>query len=188
MNYFISMFMDDELKLDEKIEFVNRVHKEEDFYEESLIFLEQEKLIRSDPVAVIPSMRFEKAKRWLPDISFPFKPFRILALSGAIACIILLLSVFPLQEDAAASISHRFVLYEPEVSKVEISGSFTDWKALPLKRIGSSGYWQIDLDIPQGEHRYTYILEEGERIADPTILTREQDDFGGLNSILFVET
>jgi 1,4-alpha-glucan branching enzyme len=72
------------------------------------------------------------------------------------------------------------------VDKVEISGSFIDWKVLPLSKVGSSGYWQIELKVPEGEHRYTYIIGDGLRIADPTILTREQDDFGGENSILFV--
>ena len=186
MNYIISMFIDNELGLDEKIEFVNRVHKEEDLYKESLTLLDQEKLIRSDPIAALPPMRYNNTKRWKLDIPI-FKPFRILALSGAVAAIILLLSIFPIEKNHVTSISHRFVIYKPGVSKVEISGSFTAWKALQLKRIGSSGYWQINLDIPEGEHRYTYILEEGERITDPTILTREQDDFGGLNSVLLVE-
>lgn len=186
MNYFISMFMDHELDLDEKIEFVSRVHKEKEFYEESLELLGQEKLIRSDPVTVIPQMQFNKTKGWLPDIPI-FRPFGLGTLAGAIATFILLFSIFSFEKESVPSISHRFVIYEPDVSKVEISGSFTDWDVLPLKRIGASGYWQINLDIPQGEHRYTYILEEGERISDPTILTREQDDFGGSNSILFVE-
>jgi hypothetical protein len=180
------MFMDNELGLDEKIVFINRINKEKGFYNESLELLEQEKVIRSDPVTVIPQMRFKKAKRWLPDMSL-FRPFGLGTLAGAFAAIILLFSIFSFEKESVPSISHRFIIYEPGVSKVEISGSFTGWDVLPLKRIGSSGYWQINLDIPQGEHRYTYILEEGERIADPTILTREQDDFGGSNSILFVE-
>jgi len=45
MNYFISMFMDNELALDEQIEFVKKVHKDEEFYHESMELLEQEKLI-----------------------------------------------------------------------------------------------------------------------------------------------
>jgi len=184
MNHFISMFIDDELDLGNKIEFVEKVHDDEDFYSESLDLLKQEKLIRLDPVAKVPSVQFKEKKRWF---DFPMlNPFGLIASVGTIAAILLLL-IFPFKENATASIFHRFVIYEPEVSKVEISGSFTDWKVLPLKRIGSSGYWQIELDIPQGEHRYTYILEERERVADPTILTREQDDFGGENSILFVE-
>ena len=191
MRHFISMFIDNELDLEDKIEFVHRVHEEEDFYDESLSFLEQEKLILSDPVEVFPNVQFEKAKKWLPGISL-FRPFGLLSLSGAIACLILLFAIFSLEKSYidkgdTPSTYHRFVLYEPEVNKVEITGSFTDWKAVPLKRIGSSGYWQINLEVSQGEHRYTYILEENKTIVDPTIMAREQDDFGGLNSVLFVE-
>jgi hypothetical protein len=185
MKYLISMFIDDEMDLDEKIGFVKKVHEEDDFYDESLELLEQEKLIRSTPVDSVPLIRPKEKKSWF-DL-FLLRPYRLLAPAGAMAAVIILL-IFSLQEEAPVSINHRFIIYEPEVSKVEISGSFTDWKVLQLKRIGSTGYWQIELDIPKGEHRYTYILEERERVADPTILTREQDDFGGENSVLFVET
>jgi len=98
---------------------------------------------------------------------------------------IFMLSLSPLHKDTVSTQPHRFVIYNPGASKVEISGSFIDWEVKPLTRIGASGYWQIEMDIPKGEHRYTYIVG-GERVADPTILAREQDDFGGENSILFV--
>jgi len=184
MKYLISMFMDNEMGLEEKIEFVKKVRDEDDFYDESLELLEQEKLIRMAPVDRVPLVRYKEKKRGF-DLSL-FKPFRLLASAGVMAAFIIFF-IFSIQEKAPVSIHHRFIIYEPEVSKVEISGSFTNWKVLQLKKIGSTGYWQIELNIPQGEHRYTYILEERERVADPTILTREQDDFGGENSVLFVE-
>jgi hypothetical protein len=56
-----------------------------------------------------------------------------------------------------------------------------------MKRVGTSGYWEVTLDLPEGEHRFSYILEGNRRLADPTILTREHDDFGGENSILEVK-
>ncbi|UCD87106.1 MAG: glycogen-binding domain-containing protein, partial [Desulfobacterales bacterium] len=60
-------------------------------------------------------------------------------------------------------------------------------KMIPMNRAGSSGYWEVTLDVAQGEHRFTYILDGHQRFADPTILIREQDDFGGENSILLVD-
>ena len=81
---------------------------------------------------------------------------------------------------------HRFVLYQPEVKKVEITGSFLDWSAVPMKKSGTSGYWEAVLEIPAGEHRICYIIEGNRRIPDPTISIREKDDFGGENSILAV--
>jgi 1,4-alpha-glucan branching enzyme len=88
----------------------------------------------------------------------------------------------------ARTFPHRFVIYQPEVEKVEIAGSFTQWQTVPMNRIGSSGYWDLILDLPRGEHRFTYLLEGNRRIVDPTVPTREKDDFGGENSVLSVES
>ena len=182
MNYYISMFIDNELGLDEKIEFVKSVHEDKEVYEESLELLEQEKLLTSEVLTIAPAFALKEKKNWFSFLSI--KPL-MYASVGAMAVIMVLL-MFPVQKNSVSLLPHRFVIYRPDVSKVEISGSFTDWEVLPLSRIGSSGYWQIELNVPQGEHRYTYIVGGEERVADPTILTREQDDFGGENSILFV--
>ena len=55
-----------------------------------------------------------------------------------------------------------------------------------MKRIGNSGYWELNLPVISGEHRFAYILNGDARIADPTLPAREADDFGGVNSILNV--
>ena len=55
-----------------------------------------------------------------------------------------------------------------------------------MEKIDGSGYWEISLNIADGEHRFTYILDGSERFADPTARMREQDDFGGENSILSI--
>ena len=182
MNYYISMFIDNELGLDDKIEFVKSVHEDKATYEESLELLEQEKLLTTGIFNKAPAFAIKEKKNWLSFLNV--KPLAYASV-GAMAVLIVLL-MMPVQKNAVASLPHRFIIYKPDVSKVEISGSFTDWKVLPLSRIGSSGYWQIELNVPEGEHRYTYIVGGEERVADPTILTREQDDFGGENSILLV--
>jgi 1,4-alpha-glucan branching enzyme len=79
-----------------------------------------------------------------------------------------------------------FIIYRPDISKAEISGSFTGWQPRTMNRIGDSGYWEVELALPGGEHRFSYILEGRRHIADPTVLIREKDDFGGENSILSV--
>ena len=81
---------------------------------------------------------------------------------------------------------NRFVIYRPDVTRAEITGSFTDWQRIPMQAVGSSGYWEIVLALPEGEHRFSYILNGHGSYPDPTILTREQDDFGGQNSVIFV--
>lgn len=182
MEYYISMFIDNELGLDEKIEFLKNIHEDKDAYKDAVELLEQEKLLKSDLPACSPVVEYKEKRNWFAFLNF--KPVIALAsAAAAVAIFVLLLS--PFHKDAISNQPHRFIIYNPSASKVEISGSFIDWKVVPLSRIGSSGYWQIELDIPKGEHRYTYIVG-GERVADPTILAREQDDFGGENSILFV--
>ena len=95
--------------------------------------------------------------------------------------------VFFMPPHKEMEVTNRFVIFRPDVNQAEIAGTFTDWNRLPMKRIGSTGYWEITLPLPTGEHRFTYILEGNNRFADPTILPREKDDFGGENSIIRVE-
>jgi hypothetical protein len=181
MDPTVSQFIDDELSLDEKIEFVERVHEDRTFMDESIELLRQEKLIRADVVDRIPALEFKTRRRLFSPM---LQPMGLLASALGLALVILLVH-WPSQ--VSTPISHRFVIYRPDVSQVEITGTFTEWKRIPMNRIGSSGYWEITLDLPKGEHRFTYMLEGHQRFADPTILAQEQDDFGGKNSVLVLE-
>ena len=189
MNNSISMFIDNELDLDEKIDFLQKIHAEKGFFEESIDLLNQEKILRSDVVSLVPIVTFEKERRFF-IFRYLTPIFRVVEV-GAIAAIIIFF-VFTFQwgkNDAPISnaISKRFVIYQPEASSVQISGSFTNWNNVPLKMDGTSGYWEIELDVPKGENKYVFILGENKKIADPTILMREKDDFGSENSVLVVE-
>jgi hypothetical protein len=180
-NYLISMFIDDELDLDNKIEFVETVHENRDFKDETIDFLQQEKMVRADVVDHLPDVKFpQKEKLGLPL----WRPLTIFASGLAAALILVAFFIHPAKEPLSAA--HRFVIYQPGAEQVEIAGSFTGWHTLPMNRAGNSDYWEITLDVPAGEHRFSYILEGDRRLADPTILSRERDDFGGENSILEV--
>jgi len=184
MNYFASMYIDNELDLDEKVEFLKTIREDDALYTESLDLLEQEKFLRSDMVPVFPRVQFKEKKRW-----FVLPAFRPMAwAASACAAAVVVLAVFLVQSYtvpvSGSASPYRFVIYKPDVNDVEISGSFTDWKVLPLKKVGTTGYWEIELTVPKGEHRYTFILEKEKRIADPTVFAKERDDFGGENSIL----
>jgi hypothetical protein len=186
MNYIISMFIDNELGLHEKAEFLKKIRVDDDLYEESIALLEQEQMIRSDVELAVPALHFIKKQRWyrLPTL-LTIRPFSFLTSAGAMAMVVALL-LLNFHTNPISSVPYRFVIYKPDVNNVEISGSFTDWQVLPLKKVGSTGYWEIELDVPKGEHRYAFILEKEQRIADPTVFAREMDDFGGENSILFM--
>ena len=180
-DYLISSYIDDELDLDEKIEFVETVHEQVAFKDEAVDLLHQEKQVRGEVVDRVPAVALTEKHR--SAISF-WRPAGIFA-AGLAAVLLVMFFVTP-QPEQVMSATHRFVLYQPDASRVEITGSFLDWQAVPMKKTGTSGYWEAVLEVPAGEHRLCYILEGGRRIPDPTIPIREKDDFGGENSILAV--
>ena len=184
-DYFISMFIDDELELEEKIEFVEAIHNDEEFKNQNIDLLEQEKLIRNDgglsmaPMAMPVKVELQpQFKFWLPS------------LAGFSTACILLVGIFMLWNTPVKNVAdlHRFVIYQPGVTQAKIVGSFTGWSPVAMKKIGDSGYWSVSIDLPSGEYRYSYLLEDGRQIADPTVLAKEYDDFGGENSIIRVSS
>ena len=177
----ISLYIDDELSLDDKIDFVETVYDNKHFRDDILDLLRQEKLIRSDVVEKMPALSIrEPIAPWHLRL---FRPVAALA-AGLAAAAVLFVVFLPPQQPSLRP--YRFVIYQPEAERVELAGSFSGWKKIPLKPAGSSGYWEITLELSEGDHRFSYIIEGNLRLADPTIAVRETDDFGGENSILAV--
>ncbi len=184
MDYLSSMYIDNEMDLDEKKLFVEKVRSDQAFYTQTLNLLAQEQLVRRQP-----DMRdLTSEQRWRPPVWQSlkrfFKPLGF-ATAGFTVAVLMLFSV--IQQPVPPLCSNRFVLFEPAAAQVELAGSFTGWQRISMQRIGSSGYWEIDLPVPSGEHRFAYILDGNRRISDPTLPASEKDDFGGENSILSVE-
>jgi len=181
-DHLISLYIDDELDLDDKIVFVETVHGDETFKEDAVNLLQQEKLIRAEVVDRMPVIQIREEPR-----SWHLKLFRPLAAlsAGLAAAAILWLTLWPSPEPSLRT--WRFVIYQPDAQGVELAGSFSSWKRIPLKHAGNSGYWEVTLELPEGDHRFSYIIEGSRRMADPTITVRETDDFGGENSILTVK-
>lgn len=184
-DYLISMFVDNELDLDEKIEFVEIVHENKIFKDETVDLLEQEKLLHTDMVTAILEMSIPEPMPEHDQKSGWFRPW-LSPLAGFATAMALVAGLFFLRPTPVPSQEelHRFVIYRPNADQAEIVGTFTDWSPVALEKIGNSGYWAITLKLPAGEYRYSYLVEDGRQIADPTVLTREQDDFGGENSII----
>lgn len=181
----ISMFIDDEMDLDEKIEFVEQVHTDAALKASTIDFLHLEKDLRGDVVAQVPKVCVP-ARKTAPRV---FRPVHLAAASLAAAAALLIFLFWPAHQEAPMpNEPYRFVLYRPDVAEAAIAGDFTCWGQVPLQRIGSSGYWEITLNLPRGEHRYIFILSGTTRVPDPTVMTREKDDFGGENSILMTGT
>jgi len=181
MENLISLFIDDELKLDEKPVFVKKIHRDPSFYTETMNFLAQERMLRGEVAVRTPQAAIGLAPGWRRHLRGFFRP---VAAAVAAACLVLWLMMPATRQPEI--FSNRFVIYQPAAASVDIAGSFTDWERVPLRKIGDSGYWEITMKLTAGEHRFTYILEGHRSYADPTILAVEEDDFGGRNSILHV--
>lgn len=186
----ISLYIDDELNLDQKIEFVATVHEDCVFTEEALALLRQEQRVRGALVlpGLLPDMPpkplVKEPHGWL--LPLWLRPVAVLAIA-----ILIVGSVFTFLPRSPAlpptqNMLYRFVVYLPQSTQAKIVGTFTDWKPVSMEQVGTSGYWTLTIPVSGGEHRYSYLVEEGKQIADPTVLTREQDDFGGENSVIEV--
>jgi hypothetical protein len=183
--HFISMFMDNELDLDEKIKFVEIVHSDSAYKAETVDLIRQEKELRLRPVGAVPHFvadpsSHQRRFRWLRPV------LAGLSCVAVIAFLWISLVPFTPEDVKQAFKSHRFIIYQPNIKSAQITGSFTDWQPQEMNSIGTSGYWEIEIELFSGEHRFAYILNRRKRIPDPTVPIREKDDFGGENSILSI--
>lgn len=185
------MYIDNELSLDEKILFINHVYGNKTYTDDAVSMLEQEK--------ILSAALNQHAPETAVDLSSASRPMHSLGLAVA-ACVLLVLSFLaganftprsmglPQTASIPATVQHRFVILQQESVQVEIIGSFTNWQKVPLIPSGSEGYWEITMDVPYGEHRYSFIVDGTELLPDPTVAAREPDDLGAINSILSVES
>lgn len=189
MDYLSSMYIDNELNLEEKVQFLEKIRSEEEFFQETVALLDQEKLLRTQPEKL--KLLIPAETRIRPDlkswISNLFRPMIYAGSGFALATLIL----FNLTTDATDATDQlttagRFVIFEPAVSRVELTGTFNGWQRMEMKQIGNTGYWELNLRLPAGEHRFAYILDGSRRMADPTQPAREKDDFGGENSVITI--
>ncbi|HOJ13214.1 MAG TPA: glycogen-binding domain-containing protein [Deltaproteobacteria bacterium] len=183
----ISMYIDDELDLDDKREFVELIHHDRTFKDRTMEFLDLEKELRSEVVEEAPEVVMATTGV-LPLV----RRRRLQIAAAAVAAVAAIVAVFVLRPESprvdgkVAQGSYRFVIYQPDISRAEIMGDFTGWKRVPMERVSMSGYWETSLPVEPGEHRYVFVLDGEKRIADPTVISREKDDFGSENSILVV--
>jgi len=136
-------------------------------------------VVRTVPEVVVPAFRTPPVRRR--------RPLYLAAATAAVVAVVLAALFWPAPQVAEQGLTpepYRFVIYRPGVEKAEIAGDFTGWERVSMDRVASSGYWEIMLDLKPGEHRYVFILDGRQRLADPTVMAREQDDFGGENTVL----
>jgi hypothetical protein len=193
-NYLISLFIDNELNLDEKIDFVETTHGDQVFKDEAIGLLKQEKLLHAEMVHRVPQVQAVEEKEPWKELLFTWlRPAGLFATGLALGAVLLLVrpAIDPppvLPTVANVETPYRFVIYRPDASQAEIIGTFTGWQPVSMKKIGASGYWSLTLDLGEGEYQYSYVVEGGQQITDPTVPERVQDDFGGENSVITIKT
>ena len=81
----------------------------------------------------------------------------------------------------------RFELSAPKATRVALVGSFNEWNpvATPLVRDQATGRWMVSLRLAPGRHVYAFVVD-GDVTADPSAPRAADDDFGSVNSVVFV--
>lgn len=83
----------------------------------------------------------------------------------------------------------QFVLVAPEARSVAVVGDFNNWGLgdTALVAENHNGVWSVSAPVPAGVHRYAFLVNGKQWVADPTAPRAADDDFGQPSSALVVE-
>jgi hypothetical protein len=83
----------------------------------------------------------------------------------------------------------QFVLVRPDARTVAVVGDFNDWglNDSALVATNHQGVWSVTAPVPAGVHRYAFVVNGKEWVADPSAPRSAGDDFGMPSSALVVE-
>ncbi|MEO8042166.1 MAG: S8 family serine peptidase [Acidobacteriota bacterium] len=71
---------------------------------------------------------------------------------------------------------------------VGLTGDFNDWRAEPFAKCGD-GLWKIAIPCrPAGTYRYKFVVNDVRWTEDPSHGLKEEDGFGGFNSVFVIGT
>ena len=176
----ISQYIDDELSLEEKAEFVKEINRDDTFCTETLSMLDTEMLMAgmTPEAPPLPAIKPERKRLFTPA---SVMSFTALAASIAVALKVFMFAPVPEQHTGG----YRFVVYEPDAEHMALAGSFSDWQSIDMKQVGD-GYWQVSVPLEKGEYTYTYILDGKTKMPDPASPAKQVDDFGGENSVITI--
>jgi len=79
-------------------------------------------------------------------------------------------------------------LVAPSSSAVVVVGDFNDWDpvATPLRLTGEAGVWVVELRLPPGRYRYTFLVDGRRWVRDPSEPPAPDSDFGAPMSVITV--
>jgi len=111
------------------------------------------------------------------------------AFAGAMAALLVVFSVGRMNHSAEMSkVAFHFELHAPGADRVELLGTFNDWKTgdIVLDGPDASGHWTAEVVLPEGRHEYVFLVDGERWVADPRHTTHRPDGFGRVNTIIKV--
>lgn len=111
------------------------------------------------------------------------------------ACVVAVASVgvlryrAPQRSGAAVAEAVQFVLVAPSAESVSVVGDFNNWGLgdSALVATNHEGVWSVTAPVPAGVHRYAFVVNGKQWVADPSAPRASDDDFGMPSSALVVE-
>ena len=90
---------------------------------------------------------------------------------------------------ADQTIPVQFVLVAPDARSVAVVGDFNNWGLgdTALVAVNHNGVWSVSAPVHTGVHRYAFLVNGKQWVADPTAPRAAGDDFGQPSSALVVE-
>lgn len=83
---------------------------------------------------------------------------------------------------------HTFRVYLPEATTVELVGTFTDWRARPIRmQREDTGWWTVTTDLPPGDLDFSYLVNATQYLADYAASGVKRNSFGGWISQIHVK-
>ncbi|KAA0221794.1 hypothetical protein EDS67_27970 [candidate division KSB1 bacterium] len=81
----------------------------------------------------------------------------------------------------------NFVLHDHQARRVQVFGSWNDWRTgIPAKQM-EGGIWRAAHPVPAaGRYQYKFLVDEERWCDDPANPEKMPDGFGGLNSVVVV--
>ena len=129
---------------------------------------------------------------WLATaVSFTRRPAYAAALAAGVVAIATVGMLRSRSETVVGSgpIPVQFVLVAPEARSVAVVGDFNNWGLgdTALVAENHNGVWSVSAPVPAGVHRYAFLVNGKQWVADPTAPRAASDDFGQPSSALVVE-
>ena len=80
-----------------------------------------------------------------------------------------------------------FVVNNPHASIAQIAGDSNNWQPQqsPMEKIDKNGFWQAELMLPAGRHRYRLVID-GQWQQYPYNEEAELNPYGKFNSVIII--